>query len=295
MTIKNFKPEIINYALILVGSFFLALGMVGFLIPNKIATGGIAGLSIIFHHLFQLPTGLILLVVNVPLLLLSINYLGKKFAIKTVVSIVFIAVIVDFLVEFFSFPSLSNNTLLSTLYGGVSVGIGLGFIFKGEASAGAGTIIAKIIESKFGLRTSDVLLVLDALVVIAAGLVFKDLELALWSLISIYVSSKLINLILTGARNEKIIHISTNKERLICEQITAQLGIKGTILNGSDLQFEYTKKLVLIVVENSRLNLLKTIVKSIDEDAFMVVMEASEMLGSSRKIGEVYPKRKLFF
>ncbi|MBW6483709.1 MAG: YitT family protein [Vicingaceae bacterium] len=288
------KSEIINYTFIFVGAFFLALGMVGFLIPNKIATGGIAGLSIIFHHLFQLPTGFILAVVNIPLLLLSINYLGKKFAIRTIIAIIFIAVMIDFLTEILHFPTLSSNTLLSSLYGGVSVGLGLGFIFKGEASAGAGTIIAKILHAKIGVRTGDVLLVLDALVVIAAGVVFKDIELALWSLISIYVASKLINMILTGNRHEKVIHISTNKETLISEQIIKKLGIKGTVIKGSDLNFENDKTIILIVVEISRLNALKSIIKEIDPDAFMVVMEASEMLGSSRHIDESYPKSKLF-
>ena len=284
METKTIKPAVINYGLIFFGAFFLALGMVGFLIPNKIATGGIAGLSIIFHYLFNFPTGFILLVVNVPLLFLSGNYLGKKFAIKTIITIILIAIMVDFLVEIVHFPSLSNNTLLSALYGGIAVGLGLGLIFKGESSAGAGTIIAKIFQTKFGFKTGDVLLVLDAIVIIAAGVVFNDIELALWSLISIYVASKIINLILTGNRNEKIIHISTNKEKAICEQVTAQLGIKGTIINGTDLLFKNEKKLVLIVVENNRLNLLKTIVKNTDEESFMVVMEASELLGSSRKI-----------
>lgn len=289
MVVNTVKSEIINYSLIVLGAFFLALGMVGFLIPNKIATGGIAGLSIVFHYLFQLPTGVILVVVNIPLLLLSLTYLGKNFAIKTIVAIVCIAFMVDFFTEILAFPSLSNNTFLSSLYGGIAVGIGLGLIFKGEASAGAGTIIAKIFQQKFGFKTGDMLLVLDALVVAAAGVVFKNIELALWSLISIYVASKLINLILTGKQNEKIIHITTNKERAICEQITTQLGIKGTIISGNDLNKTCNKTLVLVVIENNQLNLLKSIVKNTDDEAFMVVIEASEMLGSSRKIDAIYP------
>lgn len=294
MISQKIKSEFINYTFIFFGASFLALGMVGFLIPNKIATGGIAGLSIIFHYLFQLPTGFILAVVNIPLLLLSINYLGKKFAIRTIIAIIFIAVMVDFLTEILHFPTLSSNTLLSSLYGGVSIGLGLGFIFKGEASAGAGTIIAKILHTKAGVRTGDVLLVLDAIVVIAAGVVFKDIELALWSLISIYVASKLINIILTGNRHEKVVHISTNKETLLSEQIIKKLGIKGTIIKGSDLSLKNDKTLILIVVEINRLNTLKAIIKNTDTDAFMVVMEASEMLGSSRHIDESYYKTKLF-
>src|SRR5690606_5985638 len=215
MSDDSLKAELKNYLFIIVGAIFLATGMVGFLIPNKIATGGIAGLSIILHHLFELPTGVILMLVNIPLLLLSLNYLGKKFAIRTIITIVIIALFVDLLGEIYAITAFSDNTLLSSLYGGVFVGIGLGLIFKGESSAGAGTIIAKILNEKANIKTGDAILILDALVVVAAGVVFKDIELALWSLISIYVSAKLINLLLTGSKHQKIVHIALDNPEKI--------------------------------------------------------------------------------
>lgn len=277
------KAEIRNYIFIFLGSAALSLGMVGFLIPNKIATGGIAGLSIIFHHLFDLPTGLIMALVNVPLLLVSVKYLGKKFAIRTVLTIALTAIMVDFFAEFLNFPTLSNNTLLATLYGGVAVGVGLGLIFKGDASAGAGTILAKILNAKWGLKTGDVILVLDALVVVSAGLVFKDVELALWSLISIYAASKLIDIIITGQRNEKIVHIAAHDLHGLSHKIAEELGINGTILIGQDLNFASDRNIIFIVVELNRLNALKTLVQQFDPNALMVVMEASELLTPSKK------------
>lgn len=276
------KIEFKNYFFILLGTTFLATGMVGFLIPNKIATGGIAGLSIIFHHLFNLPTGLILALVNVPLLLVSVKYLGKKFAFRTIVAIGLTAVMVDFFAEVLDFPSLSNNTLLATLYGGVAVGIGLGLIFKGDASAGAGTILAKILNTKWGVKTGDVILVLDAVVVISAGLVFKNVELALWSLISIYVASKLIDIILTGKRTEKIVHIAARDLEALSHKIAEELNINGTILKGQDLNFTADRNVIFIVVELNRLNALRTLVQQFDANAFMVVMEASELLSPSK-------------
>lgn len=278
------KSEIRNYIFIFLGSAFLAMGMVGFLIPNKIATGGIAGLSIIFHHLFDFPTGLILALVNIPLLLVSVKYLGKKFAIRTILAIALTASMLDFFAEVLNFPALSDNTLLSTLYGGVAVGVGLGLIFKGDASAGAGTILAKILNEKTGVKTGYVILVLDALVVVSAGIVFKDVELALWSLISIYVASKLIDMILTGRQHEKIVHIAANDLEKLSEIIVDELGISGTILKGKDLNFSSERNVILIVVETNRISALKNIVREFDPNAFMVVMEASELLGPSKKI-----------
>lgn len=295
MSDDSLKAELKNYLFIIVGAIFLATGMVGFLIQNKIATGGIAGLSIILHHLFELPTGVILMLVNIPLLLLSLNYLGKKFAIRTIITIVIIALFVDLLGEIYAIAAFSDNTLLSSLYGGVFVGIGLGLIFKGESSAGAGTIIAKILNEKANIKTGDAILILDALVVVAAGVVFKDIELALWSLISIYVSAKLINLLLTGSKHQKIVHIALDNPEKIQQKITEELGITGTLMQGNDLYNSNHKNIIFIVVDNSKINVLKNMVHSADPKALMIVMEATELLGSSRYInGEPY-KRKLFF
>jgi len=295
MSDDSLKAELKNYLFIIVGAIFLATGMVGFLIPNKIATGGIAGLSIILHHLFELPTGVILMLVNIPLLLLSLNYLGKKFAIRTIITIVIIALFVDLLGEIYAIAAFSDNTLLSSLYGGVFVGIGLGLIFKGESSAGAGTIIAKILNEKANIKTGDAILILDALVVVAAGVVFKDIELALWSLISIYVSAKLINLLLTGSKHQKIVHIALDNPEKLQQKITEELGITGTLMQGNDLYNSNHKNIIFIVVDNSKINVLKNMVHSTDPNALMIVMEATEMLGSSRNINGKPDKRKLFF
>jgi len=291
----SLKAELKNYLFIIVGAIFLATGMVGFLIPNKIATGGIAGLSIIFHHLFELPTGVILMLVNIPLLLLSLNYLGRRFAVRTIITIVIIALFIDLLCEIYAIAAFSDNTLLSSLYGGVLVGIGLGLIFKGESSAGAGTIIAKILNEKANIKTGDAILILDALVVVAAGIVFKDIELALWSLISIYVSAKLINLLLTGSKHQKIVHIALDHPEKLQQRITKELGITGTLMQGKDLYNSNHKNIIFIVVDNSKINILKKMVYATAPNALMIVMEATELLGSSRYInGEPY-KRKLFF
>ncbi len=291
----SLKAELKNYLFIIIGAIFLATGMVGFLIPNKIATGGIAGLSIILHHLFELPTGIILMLVNIPLLLLSLNYLGKKFAIRTIITIVITALFIDLLGEIYAIAAFSDNTLLSSLYGGVFVGIGLGLIFKGESSAGAGTIIAKILNEKANIKTGDAILILDALVVVAAGVVFKDIELALWSLISIYVSAKLINLLLTGSKHQKIVHIALDHPEKLQQRITEELGITGTLMQGNDLYNSNHKNIIFIVVDNSKINVLKKMVHATAPNALMIVMEATELLGTSRYINGNAYKRKLFF
>ncbi len=277
---KNSRAEIFNYVFIVFGSFFLAFGVAGFLSPNNIATGGTAGLAIVLHHVIKLPIGVLMALINIPLLLVSLKFLGKNFAIKSIVCIFFIVVFVDFLSEIIHLPNFSNDLLLATLYGGVIIGIGLGLIFKGGASAGGGTILAKIVASKTDIKTSTVVLILDALVVASAGFVFRSIELALWSLISIYVASKLIDTILIGAHNQKIVHISSSKNlNELSHLISESLGISGTLVNGNSLGATENKDIIFIMIDKNRVNALKQIVAAYDENVKMIVMEATEILG----------------
>lgn len=281
---KNKSLAFINFLFIISGSFLLAFGVVGFLSPNNIATGGTAGLAIVLHHLINWPIGVLMFVINIPLLLVSIKYLGKKFAINTVICIGAISLFVEVLAEFAGLPNLSNNLLLATLYGGVCVGIGLGFVFKGGASAGGGTILAKIITANTDFKTSTVIFVLDTAVIVSAGIVFRSVELALWSTISIYAASKLIDMVLVGAPNQKIVHISSSKNlNELSKQISDNLGISGTIVKGDDLGATEHKDIIFIMIDKNKLNSLKQLVFEYDENVKMIVMEAVEVLGKENR------------
>ena len=276
----NYKNEIANYTYILLGSLAMAFGVVAFLSPNHVATGGTAGLAIVLSNVLPFSVGLLMLLINIPLLLVSLKYLGKKFAIKTIICIAFIVLFVELLTKILRLPSFSNDLMLATLYGGLSVGLGLGLIFKGGSSAGGGTILAKIISSKTSMKTSTVILILDALVVLSAGYVFKSVELALWSLISIYVGSKVIDTILVGGQSQKIVHISSSKNlNELSRIISESIGVSGTILSGNNLEHSEYKDIIFIMIEKNKLNVLKQIVSNYDSKVKMIVMEATEILG----------------
>lgn len=280
---KLTKQGILNYSYILIGSFILALGIVGFLAPNQIATGGTAGLAIIFHYIFNLPIGILMAIINIPLLLVSIKYLGKKFAFKSMFAIGLIVLFVDFLKEIIEVQNFSDDLLLATLYGGITIGVGLGLVFKGGGSAGGGTILAKIITSKFNVKTGDVIMVLDGVVVISAGFVFKSTELALWSMISIFATSKLIDMVLTGKSNQKIVHISSYKNlEKLSEKINQAIGVEGTIINGSNFTLTEKKDILFIVIDKNRINSLENLLINYDVDARMIVMDATVVRGEQR-------------
>jgi len=281
---KTVKHEAINYLLIVTGSFCLALAMTGFLAPNEIATGGTAGLAIILHYVFHLPTGVLMALINIPLLILGLRYLGRTFAYRSIVCIAATVTFIDLLDSVIQVPRLSDDLLLATLYGGVLAGLGLGLIFSGGGSAGGGTILAKIIVSKVDLKASTVILILDGIVVCSAGIVFGSVESALWSLISIYTATKLIDMVLTGRQTEKIVHISSllNLEEL-SKNITDSLGVRGTIIRGTDLNFSERKDIIFILVDKNRVNALKSLVQIYDPNARMIVMEATEMMGGGQR------------
>ncbi len=259
----------------------MAFGVVGFLSPNSIAMGGTGGLAIIFNHLFNISIGILFAIINIPILVISIKYLGKYFAIKSTIAIILISLFIDVLSQFVGLHALSNEPLLATLYGGVSVGTGIGFIFKGGGSAGGGTIIARIITSKTSLKTGTVILILDAIVIVATGIVFKNVELALWSMISIFTTTKMVDVVLTGRPNGRIVHISScnNLER-IGLLINEKIGVNGMLVNGNNLSLTKEKYVIFVTVPANRLNALRQLINAEDTTAKMIVMEASEMLGT---------------
>ena len=273
------QKEIVNYLYLIAGSAILAFGVAAFIIPGGIATGGTPGAAILLHHLTGLPTGMLMTAVNIPLLAAGIKVIGRGFALRTVAAIIISSVFIDILTHFFALPLITESTMLATLYGGITVGAGVGLILKGNASAGGSSIVARLAAAKTELKPGQVIMMIDLVIIISSGFVFNDIEKALWSLINIYVIGKVVDLILTGASTEKVVHITTSKPAELSRLISESININGSILSGSALTESQTKTIIFLVVENRKLNMLRGIIKECDSDAFMVVMEAKELLG----------------
>lgn len=273
------KAEMRNSSYVFAGALFLAIGVVLFLAPNKIATGGTPGMAILLNYLIRLPIGGLMLLINIPLLIVSVKMLGKAFAFRSVIAIFLTSLFIDLFAEVLQFPALSQNTLLATLYGGIAVGAGVGLILRGHASAGGTTIIARLIAARSQYKPGQIILAFDILIIVASGFVFVDIERALWSMISIYTTAKCIDMILTGAPSEKIVHITTDKVERLSQEIIAHLGPQGTILTGSGLYKNEQKTMIFVTVEARQITVLRDIVRNHDPAAFMIVMDAAEMLG----------------
>jgi uncharacterized membrane-anchored protein YitT (DUF2179 family) len=282
--IKRLPHELRNLLLISIGSALLAMGVVLFLAPNRIAAGGTPGVAILLHFIVNLPIGGLMVLINLPLLLAGWRLIGRAFALRTVAAILLMSFMMDLFSEILQLQALSDNTLLATLYGGIAAGLGVGLILRGNASAGGSTIIARIIASRTQIKPGQVIFALDLCIVLATALVFRSIEPALWSLISIYVTSKCIDTVLTGVVTEKVAHIVTGKPDELAQQLILKLGRHGTILTGTGLYRYERKTLIFVTVEARRVSLLRDIIRQTDPEGFMVVMDAAEMLGRGQGV-----------
>ncbi|DAB34166.1 MAG TPA: membrane protein [Sulfurospirillum sp. UBA12182] len=273
------KKEFKNYLFILAGSVLLSLGVVWFLTPNQLLTGGTAGLSLLLHYVTPFTIGTIMIAINIPLLIVGVKYLGKMFAIRTVITLLLISVLIDTFMEVLHVKAFVLDTILASLFGGIFIGIGLALVIKGNSSAGGSTIIAKIVASKMEMKAGQVLLIIDSLIVLSALFIFDDNAKVLWSVVSIYVTAKVIDMILTGRLNKKLVNLVTNKADLLKVKIREELGEYGTIIKGDGLYENQEKTMILIVVEVSKLQYLRDLVRKYDPEGFLIITEASEMLG----------------
>jgi len=273
------KSELKNYLFIITGTIVLALGVVGFFLPNNLITGGTAGLSLLLHYVTGYTVGTLLIAVNIPLLIIGAKYLGKMFAIRTIVTIILTSLFIDFFAKIVELNPFIIDTILTSIFGGITIGIGLALVIKGNSSAGGSTIVARIVASKTEIKPGQVILVIDSLIIFSALLVFNDTAQVLWSIVSIYITSKVIDMILTGNMNKKVVYLVTNKTDELKIQIREHLGPHGTIINGDGLFENENKKMILLVVEVTKLQYLRQLVRDNDPEGFLIISEASEMLG----------------
>jgi len=190
-----------------------------------------------------------------------------------------ISIIVDLLTEFFNIKGLTNDIFLASVFGGILIGIGVGFILQGNSSAGGSTIIAKIVCANSEIKPGQVILFVDFLIIVGSIYVFRDIEKALWSIVSIYITSRCIDIMLSGVPSKKVVHLVTNKSEMLSKKIIETLGDYGTIIKGTGLYETEEKTMIFIIVELSKLKILRELIEKNDPNAFMVVIDSSELLG----------------
>ncbi|MGG3925248.1 YitT family protein [Metabacillus fastidiosus] len=271
--------KIIELIFILIGSAIVALAFNLFLLPNRVASGGVSGISTIMDTMFGFEPAYVQWALNIPLFIAGVIFLGKQFGLKTLVGTIFLPFIVYLSKDM---DPITKDPLLGALFGGIGIGLGLGIVFRGKASTGGTDLVAQIIHKFTGLTLGVCVAIIDGLIVLAAAIVF-DIEGGLYALIALYVTSKTIDVVQIGFSRSKMTMIITNKEKEVQYAILHELDRGVTRLSAYGGFTNNERPVLICVVDQTEFTKLKELIKSIDSEAFVTVMDASEVVGEGFK------------
>lgn len=261
------------------GSLIYSASVAMFTAPNKIAPGGVTGISTVLFYLIHTPIGVMIFVLNIPLFILGLRFIGGPFMVKSIICTTMTSVFVD-LMEATHFYKYTGNMLLAALYGGILSGTGLGLIFLRGGTSGGSDIGSRLLKLKFKhVSMGRMMMILDAMVIIASAIVFRNVESGLYALISIFASSRVIDSILYGSDNGKMAVIISKDPDALANAIIGELGRGLTLLKGKGYYTGQERDVIMCAVRRSEAAQLRTVIRKIDPSAFIIMCEASEVIG----------------
>lgn len=272
-----------KYFMITVATVIYAIGVSLFLDPNGIVPGGFTGVAMIIgHYIPQLGTGTIVLILNIPLIIAAIFVFGFKFFAPTIYAVGLSSVLIDI---FAQWGPVTENLMLAALAGGFTMAVSLEIILREGATTGGTDVIVKLLRKKYkNLSTGNLFIITDGIIVLLSAVVFKDIENALYAVICIVVYSTVIDMILYGRDEAKIIYIISDKYEAITNRLLNELDAGATFLEGIGAYSGAEKKVVMCVVKKRMAAKALKIIKIEDEASFAIVTTANEVFGEGYKI-----------
>lgn len=293
--VKNNISKLKVYLFILLGSAIAASGINLFLVPNKIAPGGVSGIATVLHYLSdgRLPVGATMLAFDIPLYIIGYRFIGRRFIFRTMFSSVALSLLIDFTSPYFNIiarqffnsgTANSGDLIVFTLFGGVLLGLGLGLVFRSGATTGGTDLAAKIIH-KFTphLSLGNLLMCLDGSVIVFAAISFNSIVIGLYSIVTIFVMSKVIDAIMEGVNFSKCVYIISEKSDIIADRILVDIDRGVTALKGTGMYTKKDKQVLFCILDRSQLPALKAIVREIDANAFVILTDVREVVGEGFK------------
>ena len=265
-------------AVTLLGSALFALGFSCFLMPNDISTGGISGLALVVVEVLGVGSvGSLSILINLPLFLLGGVKIGRRFFFGSLTGMLFSSVLID---AFALIPMPVTEPLIGALYGGVLCGLGLGVVFAAGASTGGSDIVVRLLKLRYrDVPIGQISMCFDAMVVVITGIVFRDLNKALYTGVAVFLSGKVMDAVVYRFDYSKVALIITKEHQKIAEAINARLDRGATFLHGEGSYTHQEMMVVLTAVKRQQITELKELVMEIDPAAFVIVQEAHQVLG----------------
>ena len=264
-----------SYAQILIGALIGGAAYPMFLTPNRIAPGGITGIAMILNHLLSWPVGTVSLILNIPLFLIGYRTMGRIFAFRSLLATILFSLFIDIL----PLHPLTLDPLLGTLYGGVMLGIGLGLIMRGGATTGGSDMIARMVHKRLQyISVGSFLFAIDFAVVLAAGFLIGTTE-ALYALISIFLTAKVMDVIVIGFSSNKACFVISSNWQAISDRILQEMNRGVTQLTARGAYTGTDRPTLMCVISRSEIMAFKRILREEDENAFVIIVEAHEAIG----------------
>ena len=267
-----------KYFIITMGVFVTAFALETFLIPNSVIDGGIIGVSMIISHITKWNLGLIIILLNLPFVLLAYSKMGIKFVLQTL----YACVVLAFALNVFSGYSATHESFLATVFGGIILGVGVGLILKSEASLDGTEMLSLIVSKKFGCSVGEFIMGINLFIYLAAGLVFSW-ESSMYSILTYFIASKVIDVVLEGFNSSKSVRIISDDAGAIGNELIDKLDISVTYLKGIGGYSGMDKDLIYCVVSRLELPKMLEIVKDIDTKAFVSIVDVHETYGGRFK------------
>lgn len=273
MAIQKFRKTVLfEYIQIIFGAALVGLAFNIFLLPSRLAAGGVSGISTILYELFQFNPAYVQWLINIPLLILGVLLVGKEFSMKTLVGTFFVPFVIWLTTDI---KLAVENPLLSAIYGGIMLGVGLGIVYRANGSTGGTALIAQLVKKYTGLSSGFSQLLVDGLVVVTSAFVF-NFELALYAMIAIYVTSKVIDFVQLQTSPTKLVLIITDKEEKVQAIIKNDINRGLTKIKTIGGYSNQEKTMILCVVEQSEAVYFKKLLQTQEPTSFVIFLNASD-------------------
>ena len=265
----------------IVGSFIMAVGVALFLLPNQLSSGGIAGIATITYYLLKIPMGTVIMAINIPLFLFSGYKIGKAFFIKSIIGTISLSFFIDILDKI---EPLTNDRFLACVYGGIIIGIGTAVLLKVNSSTGGSDLISYIAK-KYNptIRTSNIILIIDFVIICLNMLFFREIEIVLYSAIAIYLMGKIIDILFEGIYFTKMMLIISDKSEEIAKVIENEIKRGTTGIYGKGMYTNKEKLILMCVAPRKDIARIKLMARKIDTNSFIIITNSREVLGQGFK------------
>lgn len=288
----NFREEVIvvkflsRYMVITLAALLYAAGIAFFLNPNQLAPGGVSGIAIILKRVFPfLPgVGMLILLMNIPIMILGAWKFGKRFICSTIYSLLVSSIFIDILPALTGIDSATDNMMLAAVIGGALFGAAMGVMFRMETTTGGLDVIVKIVrQKKPHMRTGQIYMLLDIVVLAASAIAFHNIEVALFATVAIYVSTVVMDRVIYGGDQATLVYIISEKRKIIATRMMKELDVGVTMMQGMGAYSNTSTEIIMCVMRKQNLIKVRNILKEVDSNAFMIVSSANEVFGEGFK------------